>query len=282
LFIEHGHRLLGAVVGFVAIALAVSAYLKESRRWVFAFALIVLAAVIFQGGLGGVRVVRMSRTLAMIHGCFGPAFFASCVALAVVTSRFWKQSEQRILQLHQDGGSVGFSKSTVILGFLLIALSYAQLVLGAQLRHVQPTMRPDGFATIVIFHVLTAFLLWLTTAVTWWRLRHGKVDCGDLTPFRPAAWLVGLVGLQITLGVGTWVVNYGWPTFLHSIPGATGFVIQAKGFWDSIVVTAHVATGSLILAVSTMIWVRSLRLRYLTTSKGERNAANDSIALATA
>ncbi|QDT09008.1 COX15/CtaA family protein [Stieleria marina] len=269
LFIEHGHRLLGAVVGFVAIGLAVAAYLKETRRWVFWFAVAVLLAVIFQGALGGIRVVQMSRTLAMVHGCFGPAFFAACVALAVVTSRSWRDScpadrgQSAITELAQ------VPRSTVILGLVLVALGYTQLVLGAQLRHVQPTMRPDGFATIVVFHVVTAFVLWSVTAVGYWRMRKLKSCCGDLTLWRPAAALIGLVLLQIVLGTGTWVANYGWPTFLQGFPGATGFLIRAKGFWDSIVVTAHVATGSLILAVSTMIWVRSWRLRYCSQSASE-------------
>ena len=69
LFIEHGHRLLGAIVGFVAIGIAVATNRKEPRRWVFGFALFLLAAVIFQGLLGGIRVVAVSRTLAMVHGC---------------------------------------------------------------------------------------------------------------------------------------------------------------------------------------------------------------------
>ena len=34
LFIEHGHRLLGAVVGVVAIAMVIACFLGERRRWV--------------------------------------------------------------------------------------------------------------------------------------------------------------------------------------------------------------------------------------------------------
>ncbi|NND97786.1 MAG: cytochrome oxidase assembly protein [Pirellulaceae bacterium] len=259
LFIEHGHRLLGAVVGFVAIALTIAAYKREPRRWVFVFAVLVLLAVIFQGALGGVRVVQASRTLAMIHGCFGPAFFAGCVALAVVTSRFWWQRAQQ-QQAQQDGDRLShIGRGVLFLSFSLVVISYLQLVLGAQLRHVQPTARPSGFALIVVFHVVTAFFLWLMTGITWLRVRR----CGDLTLSRPAVCLIGLVAVQIILGVGTWVVNYGWPTFLQGWPGSTGFLIRAKGFWDSIIVTAHVATGSLILAVSTLLWVRCWRLRFV-------------------
>ncbi len=63
LFIEHGHRLLGAVVGIVAIAIVVVAYLREPRRWVWLLAVGLLVAVIAQGVLGGMRVVLGDRTL---------------------------------------------------------------------------------------------------------------------------------------------------------------------------------------------------------------------------
>ena len=251
LFIEHGHRLLGAVVGLVAISLVISAYFKESRRWVFVVTVGLLVAVITQGLLGGMRVVLGDRTLAMVHGCFGPAFFALCAATAVITSRRWTQylTRQTVIR-------VGFG--LVMLFAAIPALSYAQLVLGAQLRHVQPDARPGIFAMIVATHVITAFLLWIFTAVAWFKIRR----CGDLTLSRPAGLLIGLVAVQIVLGVGTWIVNYGWPSILAWVPGSAGFLVRAKGFSDSIIVTSHVATGSLILAVSVVLWIRVLRVRH--------------------
>ncbi|MGI9472316.1 MAG: COX15/CtaA family protein [Rubripirellula sp.] len=260
LFIEHGHRLLGAVVGLVAIAIVVACYLREPRKWVFYLSLGLLIAVIAQGLLGGMRVVLGDRTLAMVHGCFGPAFFALCVAMAVVTSRSWlRTSEDADRDLPQVGTPL------VAAVAMLPLISYLQLVLGAQLRHVQPDAAPGGFAMIVAIHVMTAFLLWILTAIAWWRIRR----CGDLTLSRPAACLIGLVGIQIALGIGTWVVNYGWPSLLAWMPGATGFLLRAKGFADSIIVTGHVATGSLILAVSVMLLVRLLRVRRRSSSVRE-------------
>ena len=252
LFIEHGHRLLGAVVGFVAIGIVVAAYIKEPRRWVFYLALGVLAAVIGQGVLGGMRVVLGDRTLAMVHGCVGPAFFALCVVAAAVTSRFWWRSPNL-----EDSSKPEIGSGMLAVAVGLVVISYAQLVLGAQLRHVQPNATPGSFAMTVALHVMIAFFLWLLSVVAWLRLRR----CGDLTLSRPGAGLIGLVGLQILLGLGTWVVNYGWPSFLEWFPGATGFLLRSKGFFDSIIVTAHVATGSLILAVATLVLVRLLRVR---------------------
>jgi len=92
LFIEHGHRLLGVVAGMLNIALVLAVFRWDRRVWMRYFSLGALAAVILQGCLGGFRVLLDDRQLAMLHGCAGPAFFAVCVALCVVTSRTWRES----------------------------------------------------------------------------------------------------------------------------------------------------------------------------------------------
>src|SRR5690606_15722249 len=79
-FVEHGHRLLGALVGLLSIALVVVAWRSERRTWVKNYSLLLLVGVVLQGVLGGMRVVLDKRTLALVHGCTGPLFFALCVA----------------------------------------------------------------------------------------------------------------------------------------------------------------------------------------------------------
>src|ERR1044071_2647855 len=54
---EHTHRLMGTAVGMCSIALAIVAWKKEERKWARWLAYGVLGAVIFQGVLGGLRVV---------------------------------------------------------------------------------------------------------------------------------------------------------------------------------------------------------------------------------
>ena len=61
-FIEHGHRLLGAAVGLIAIALVSVTWRCDSRTWVKSLAAATLVAVIFQGLLGGLRVIGIWRT----------------------------------------------------------------------------------------------------------------------------------------------------------------------------------------------------------------------------
>jgi len=82
-FYEHGHRLLGSLVGMLAIALLVAVLRTESRRWMKAMGFAVLGLVIFQGLLGGMRVRLDDRTFAMLHGFTGPLFFAVTVAMIV-------------------------------------------------------------------------------------------------------------------------------------------------------------------------------------------------------
>src|SRR3954469_10732934 len=57
LFIEHGHRLLGAAAGLLAIALVAAVRLTDCRRWFVVSAWAALGLVIIQGLLGGARVL---------------------------------------------------------------------------------------------------------------------------------------------------------------------------------------------------------------------------------
>ncbi|WP_143544122.1 COX15/CtaA family protein [Rhodopirellula sp. MGV] len=256
LFIEHGHRLLGAVVGFVSIAIVIAAFRQERRRWVVGLSVAILLAVISQGALGGVRVLLSDRTIAMIHGCFGPVVFVMCCLAAAVTGPRW------VGRVYREGAwprTRALGWGVVLVGCAAVLFSYTQLALGAQIRHVQPWTTPRMFTALVATHITSAFVLWGLTLVLWLLVRR----CGDMTLSRPSGWLIWFVGVQILLGTGTWIVNYGWPTVLAFLPVGEGFLVQSKGFIDSIIVTAHVAFGSLILATSAVVLLQVFRQRYL-------------------
>src|SRR4051794_3028182 len=88
-FIEHGHRLYGALVGLACVVLAIWFAVAERRAWLKALGAFALAAVIGQGVLGGLRVRMNSTELAFVHGCTAQAFFGLMVALCVFTGRDW-------------------------------------------------------------------------------------------------------------------------------------------------------------------------------------------------
>jgi len=244
LFIEHGHRLLGALVGMITIALVAVVWFTRSPRWLLGLSFGALLLVIAQGVLGGARVLLDERLLAMVHGCVGPLFFAYCAVIAVVTSRWWK-----------DVAATTGGDNLKRFALLTCGLSYFQLILGAQLRHLGAD---TPFRALVAFHVLTAFILaghafLLAGMICWWRFEQSSI-------LWPAVTLCILVTAQIGFGVGAWVVNYSWPNLESAFPQYAGYTIEAEGRLQTNVVTLHVATGSLILATSAVLVARCQRL----------------------
>lgn len=248
LLIEHGHRLLASVVGFLTIAAMAVAYAREPRRWVYWLSVLTFVAVLFQGVLGGLRVRLDARTLAMLHGCFGPTFFVLCVILAGVTGKVW-------LTVGRSKASIRVSRQSFRLAATLASGAFLQIILGAQLRHVQVTASTGGFRHLVWTHIAVAVLVLLLTSWLAWRLTR----CGDLTLSKPGMFLVVLVALQIGLGLLTWAANYGWPWMLDDWPLAARHLIEAKGWWESMITTSHVAIGSLILSIASLVTLRTAR-----------------------
>jgi cytochrome c oxidase assembly protein subunit 15 len=130
IFYEHAHRLMGTVVGLLSIILAAWAWRTESRPWARRLAYGVLGVVIFQGVLGGLRVVLVKLNLAIIHACVAQAFFCLAALVAVVTSRWWLEAPDL------SESSAGRTK-LVRLGLVAFAVIYAQLVAGAVMRHYE-------------------------------------------------------------------------------------------------------------------------------------------------
>jgi cytochrome c oxidase assembly protein subunit 15 len=248
LLVEHGHRLLGALAGMLTIGLFISAGLSERRLWVICLCGFALMAVIGQGVLGGMRVLLDQRQLAMIHGCTGPGFFALAGSIAVVTSRPWRMAK--------DFPSV--DRSTFAAATLTFFLAYVQLIFGALLRHPSVDGGPHWFRLVVLFHVCTALALAAHILTFAWRTL-GKYR-GEAWITHPTSLLAALIGVQLLLGMGTWVVKYAWPAQLTAFNFAAGYTVTANSLMQSLVVTAHVATGSLILATSAVLAVRIARL----------------------
>ena len=249
-FVEHGHRLMGSLVGMLTIALCLVLWRCERRPWVRWFGVAAVVAVIAQGVLGGTRVLQNDILLARIHGCFGPAFFGLCVAIAVVTSRWWRE-------LGEHGRSHTGSDRLRHVALLATGLAYVQLVIGSFLRHPNVDDPPRVFQLTVVFHLFVAVILMGHIVLITARVLRHRRDVPHL--FWPALVLLGLVMLQFALGAGTWVTKYGWPAFVPDYSWAEGYVVSAQGFLRMLIVTGHQATGSLILGVALLISMRTLR-----------------------
>jgi heme a synthase len=263
LFIEHGHRLLASAVGMLTIALLVVLWRSDNRRWMKTLGFVALGLVIFQGVLGGMRVLLNERTLALLHGCTGPLFFAFTVAMVVFTSRTWHTA------CTSDAGATGSASAALAYGnaatrMRLIAIvtalfAYLQIMLGAALRHMPVDAQPSTFTLAIKSHlflaaVLTVHILLLAAFVF--------VSARRIQPLAGITCaLVTLVGCQIALGTGTWIVKYSVPVWAAAWIGPSSGAVEDGGSLQTHVITAHVALGSLIFgtAVALALYVQRLQ-----------------------
>lgn len=255
-FIEHGHRLLGMLAGFLTIVLLVALCISEPRRWVRWFGVALLLGVVAQGILGGVRVKMdeqsrdNARVIALIHGCTGPLFFAAAAAMVAVTSRRW-------LEPSTSPAACGLASPKLLrLAILTAVLAYLQLVVGAVVRH-SPLMLTEGAANI--FQIAVYFHVILALAVTFHVLLLAHKCFWSRVSRKLSMSLALLIGVQLLLGVSTWMLKYGMPQWATGIIGETGHFNRATGTASAAIVTAHGAVGALIVALCVVLAMQVAR-----------------------
>jgi heme A synthase len=235
--IEHWHRLAGWTVGAAVLLLALAMWRWEARPWVRWLGAAVLVGVGIQGLLGGFRVLLhglFGPHLALIHGCFGQIVFALLVSLALCTSRRWREG---VLQC-QPGDTTVFKRWSLIVTVLLVV----QLVLGAFYRHQGSLLGLRGH--LLIAFAALASMIWVAKTV--WE-RHAEA--------RNLTWgvrmLLGLVVVQLLLGVEAWMVRQAPPVMIEA------------GHWllnRDLVRTTHVLGGALLLATAVALTLEAHRL----------------------
>lgn len=210
MWIEMSHRVLGMIVGVMAIALAVLS--RNAPAWLKRLVRISLAGVVVQGLLGALRVrfaeAGMSQALtAIIHAVFAQVVFCAVVAVAVSQSRAWA--------LRGTGEARG-------VGIAATAACLLQLIAGAVARHtgIGFEVHALGAVAVLVFATLLASRLLMT-------------------PLRRGAWtLAGLLLGQIALGVLTWALT-------RNVPFERSMAAPASSL---VVVSLHVALGAGLLA----------------------------------
>jgi heme a synthase len=137
---EHTHRLMGSLVGFLTIILAVWLWLRDGRRWVRTLGVVAVVGVILQGILGGLRVTMMKDQIGIFHACVAQAFLGLLVFIALVTTKFWRSLAFGVrghVRALESGDMSPHSKFAPIkaLAIAITVAIYAQLALGATMRH---------------------------------------------------------------------------------------------------------------------------------------------------
>ncbi len=130
-FVLMGARVLPVYVALaclspVAIGFACVKITKTSGglRWL---GIIAFAAVILQGVLGGLRVVWLKDEIGIVHAALAQLFFCLMCVIALVTSKWWRESTTASHKQPRFKPEWLLSVTTLL---LLI-----QLILGATMRH---------------------------------------------------------------------------------------------------------------------------------------------------
>jgi cytochrome c oxidase assembly protein subunit 15 len=265
LFLEHGHRLLGALVGVLTLGMAAAVWRRETDATLRALAVAAVLLVVVQGVLGGARVLLDDKTVAKVHACTGPLFFSVAIAIATLTRPPRLAAAKPELSatggddvLRPDRWKAVAALSTapwVTAG--LLGAAYVQLVAGAQLRHLDAAVDANTFRWLVALHLAGALLVTVLSIVatgTCWWLEAGA-------PRRLALMILVLVGCQLLLGAGAWVVSWGFPADWLPQSWTPAQATVARSARGAAVVTGHVVLGMLILGASVVLALSTWALR---------------------
>ena len=263
IFSEHIHRLIASTIGLLTIILTVWLWRVDDRRWLRNLGFAALALVVLQGVLGGLRVTLLKDEIGIFHACLAQLFFGLLIFIALATSRLWRR-------ISAEGFPSVAARSLARLAILTTTIIYAQLTLGATMRHqhrdlaildfpaaygqVIPALSDAQLAEINAWRnaralsEVTPYHIWLQMAHRFLALviSAGVIACLfrarapelRVTPLARLsdAWFL-LLACQITLGA--WVI---WSNKAADIA------------------TAHVAVGATMLALGVTISTISLRL----------------------
>jgi cytochrome c oxidase assembly protein subunit 15 len=242
-FVEHTHRLLGSLVGLLAIATVIATWATDRRRLPRALSIAALLAVVAQGTIGGLRVLEKSEDLAFLHGAIAQAVFAVLGASCVAASPVFGAGGSAF----RDGASLQAGRLRA-LSIVSVGAVYLQIVAGAWLRH-------GGGGAALALHGVLALAVVVCAALL---ARQMRLCAGDLAQdldgparSRILALRRGLIvslALQLALGVAALAVVY-W------LVGP-----NPDGLGSSVVPTLHVVGGGALLlaCVASSMWLHRL------------------------
>ena len=226
--IEHSHRLLGAAVGILTLALAAAAWVGPRGRSLRTLAVATVVLVCVQGLLGGLRVVLRQDALAVVHGSLAQGFFVLTAVLATVTGPEWN----RLLSAGEASRLAGVARIGVVVATLL----FGQVVLGALTTH-------NGWFAA---HLTGAVVAVAGTGAL------GATALGRARALPPIRWrarvIVGLLVIQVGLGLGAFLTRFTGVAF----PGGELAVIGLP--------VAHRAVSALLIGFVVTLTLHAWRL----------------------
>jgi cytochrome c oxidase assembly protein subunit 15 len=229
----------------MTIILAISLWMSEPRKWVRVLGYIAVVTVIVQGVLGGLRVTMILDELGIFHGMLAQAYISLLVVIAIATSKAVATGGAR-WRWHAPG----LMRWAVVLTILV----YAQLALGATMRHEHAGLAIHDFPLAYgqIWPMVNAEQL---AAINVQRIASGEVPT-----------TIGYIHIQMLHRLMAIVLAVLFIVFAWKARGAAMGVRIASRWWGALVIvqialgawtiwsnkaaditTAHVAVGALIL-----------------------------------
>jgi heme a synthase len=241
-FLEHAHRLLGALVGLTLLTLAFHLSLVPASTAVRIAAWIAPLLAAGQGVLGGMRVVEKNAAMGAVHGVLAQLIFGVVVAVAVATSSLWRDTTTV-----KRYASANIDRVLPIVTLLVLII---QIAIGADIRHMNHREQLMTHITVGILFLALA----VTTGVRAWG-QHSDVRIIK----RRGLGLIHLTIVQIVLGV------------IALVAGALD--TTQPTFGQAVLFTLHQAFGALLVAwtVNVMLWNRKVLQPEL--EAGKRTAA---------
>lgn len=247
IFYEHGHRLIASTVGFLTIGLVVFTWRVDRRAWMRKLTLTALGVVILQGVLGGLTVLfRLPPAISIAHAGLAQLFFCLTLASAWGTGP-GKRASDLELTVSRPRKTVN-SRSALRFGLTagVVAAVYAQILLGATMRHLGAGLAIPDFPLafggllppawplpVAIHFAHRAGAVVVTTLVLIAAIHVMRQSPADRALYRNAVLLILAVAAQVTLGASV--------------------VLTLR---DPIVNTLHVATGALVLGTALVLALR--------------------------
>lgn len=150
-FAEHSHRLSGMVMGFITIGMAFWLWRTEERGWLRALGWVALGLVVFQGVLGGKRVLldamavpgfqmSLGQMLRVPHGVLAQVYVCLLIGIAAACTKSWIERPMPV------------ANRVRTIGLICCGLMLLQLVIATMMRHngaglairTFPHSTPDG------------------------------------------------------------------------------------------------------------------------------------------
>lgn len=232
---EHTHRLLAAVVGFLAFGHVLWSWLmvrEEPYRWIRSVSLAAFLLVVLQGVLGGLTVLlRLPTAISASHAMVAQTFFAFTLWLALGTRPQWYSAPAlRGRELRRR----------VQLAAVVGGVTFCQIFFGALTRHTYSALAIPDFPLVfgglfppraqlneqVLVHYVHRVVGFLLTGLMLWQ---GWTLWRSPTAGLRRWGIAGIVAILAQLLVGGWLV---WslraviPTTVHGLVGTAIWAIN--------------------------------------------------------